>query len=453
MRKNLSLILCVIFVLSSFSVMAAGTWEKLFVEVNGVFVTVDGAEISCRNFVHDGTTYLALRDTGNALGYIVDWDGETNTATLTKGEKTEVEGQWVATEQKDISVLVNDVNVVIDGNKIDARNFVYEDTTYLALRDIGNATGYDVYWDEPTFTAVLTSPGNERILPTEKMEKEVAEINATINGIEISRIFLQNVYVAGRESYWGKDFYNYLNDQALNYAYVVSESEKYNLTLTDEEEKAVEDTITSYIANVGGEEGLKAVLAENNFTFDSFKEDMKNYLTASTLSSKLYAYIYENNDSLNEYKAVAEKEYQENLDEYVRPTVVVKHILIPVENANAEKTANDILAKLKKGANFETLLKENNNDPGQTEDGYVVYESSGFVAEFEEAALKLKKGELSPVVKTDYGYHIIKAIDAYEYVPFEEAFQKVYTAEINKIYQEIFDKWAEGVTIDSNWKN
>lgn len=453
MRKILSLILCVIFVLSAFSVMAAGTWEKLFVEVNGVFVTVDGAEISCRNFVHEGTTYLALRDTGNALGYSVAWDGETNTATLTKGEKAEVDAKWAATEQKEIPVLVNDVNVVIDGNKIDARNFVYEDTTYLALRDIGNATGYDVYWDEPTFTAVLTSPGTERILPTEKIEKEVAEIYAKVGDIEISRVFLQNVYVAGRESYWGKDFYNYLNDQVLNYAYVIAESEKYNLTLTAEETKEIENTVSAYVENLGGKDAIKGVLEENNFTYDEFEKDMKDYLTAGQLSGKLYDYIYENNDSLNEYKAVAKIDYENNLQEYVRPTVVVKHILIPNEKANAERTANDILAKIKKGANFENLLKENNNDPGQTEDGYTVFENSGFVPEFEEAALKLKKGEVSPVVKTDYGYHIIKAYDVQQYIPFEEAFNKVHSAEINKIYSEVFEEWAKDYTIESNWKN
>lgn len=453
MRKIISLILCVIFVFSAFSTMAAGTWEKLFVEVNGVFVTVDGAEISCRNFVHEGTTYLALRDTGNALGYAVEWDGETNTAILTKGEASEVSGKWAATEQKEISVLVNDVNVVIDGNKVDARNFVYEDTTYLALRDIGNATGFDVYWDEPTFTAVLTAPGKDRILPEEKIEKEVAEIRATAGGVEVSRIFLQNVYVSGRESYWGKDFYNYLNDQVLNYAYVISESEKYNLTLTKEETEEIETTVSTYIENLGGKDAIANLLTENNFTYDEFVADMKAYLEAGVLSGKLYNYIYENSDSLREFKANAKIEYENNLKEYYRPTTVTKHILILKETENAEKIANDILAKLKKGADFETLLKENNNDPGQTEEGYLVYESSGFVDEFEQAALKLKKGEISPVVKTEYGYHILKAIDTHEYVPFEEAFVKTYTNDINKIYQEIFDKWAENVTIESNWKN
>jgi foldase protein PrsA len=92
--------------------------------------------------------------------------------------------------------------------------------------------------------------------------------------------------------------------------------------------------------------------------------------------------------------------------------VKVRHILIKDENK-----AKDIAKKAKEGGNFEDLAKENSEDQtskdkgGLIAEGEYLFRDSGLVTEFEEAMFKMKPGEISDPVKSEYGYHIIKLED------------------------------------------
>jgi len=89
--------------------------------------------------------------------------------------------------------------------------------------------------------------------------------------------------------------------------------------------------------------------------------------------------------------------------------VVVRHILI-----KDQKKASDVLAQIKAGGNFEELAKQNSEDDSSKEQGgllaggELVYRDSGLVKPFEDAMMKLKNGEVSELVQTEYGYHIIR---------------------------------------------
>lgn len=78
-----------------------------------------------------------------------------------------------------------------------------------------------------------------------------------------------------------------------------------------------------------------------------------------------------------------------------------------------EKTANDVLAKLKKGDDFAKLAKEYSTDPTKENGGDLGYfVQSAMVKEFGDAAFAMKKGDVSKTpVKTQFGYHIIKVAD------------------------------------------
>ena len=100
--------------------------------------------------------------------------------------------------------------------------------------------------------------------------------------------------------------------------------------------------------------------------------------------------------------------------------VSASHILIgvrrdapPEEALAAEKRANDIEDRLKKGENFEDLAVQLSTDPtAKKNKGYVgSFSKEGIMPEFADAAFKLKPGEISPPVRTQFGYHIIKVTD------------------------------------------
>jgi peptidyl-prolyl cis-trans isomerase D len=114
-------------------------------------------------------------------------------------------------------------------------------------------------------------------------------------------------------------------------------------------------------------------------------------------------------------------QYQANIQQYQVPNRVhVEHILfMTVGKTDAEvdeikKTAEDALAQAKKkGANFEDLAKKYSQDPGtKDKGGDLGWLTQGqTVPEFEKTAFSLDKGQVSDLVRTQYGFHIIKVLD------------------------------------------
>jgi parvulin-like peptidyl-prolyl isomerase len=78
--------------------------------------------------------------------------------------------------------------------------------------------------------------------------------------------------------------------------------------------------------------------------------------------------------------------------------------------AEARKRAEMVLAKIRAGASFEEMVKEYTDEPGGAErNGDLgVFERSAMVKAFSEAAFALQKGQVSDVIETQFGYHIIK---------------------------------------------
>jgi peptidyl-prolyl cis-trans isomerase C len=101
----------------------------------------------------------------------------------------------------------------------------------------------------------------------------------------------------------------------------------------------------------------------------------------------------------------AKKYYDANKDKFKEPEKInISHILV-----DSEAEAKDILAKLKGGADFAALAKEKSKDASKEKGGELGFIAKGqTVPEFEQAAFALQPGQLSGVVKTQFGYHIIK---------------------------------------------
>lgn len=111
--------------------------------------------------------------------------------------------------------------------------------------------------------------------------------------------------------------------------------------------------------------------------------------------------------------------YEKNLKQFETPEEArARHILITPEpkeadrekaKAEAKARADDILKRLKTGASFADLARANSADPGSAKMGGELgwFPRGVMVKSFEAAVFSLKKGELSPVVETEFGYHII----------------------------------------------
>lgn len=165
---------------------------------------------------------------------------------------------------------------------------------------------------------------------------------------------------------------------------------KYTVT-----KKEIDAKVASIQSGLGGSAQLQKALAQNNMTMTQFKDNVKMQLLLLKAET---AGIKVTDQDLQTY-------FNNNKSKYVE--VQVRHILV-----DKLSTAQDIEKQLKNGADFATLAKKYSTDTGSKskggEIGWVKNDGT-YVAAFTNAALKLKKGEISAPVKSQYGYHIIKA--------------------------------------------
>jgi peptidyl-prolyl cis-trans isomerase C len=116
-----------------------------------------------------------------------------------------------------------------------------------------------------------------------------------------------------------------------------------------------------------------------------------------------------------------------------------------VAKQQAKTKVDGILKDLKAGKDFAAAAKENSQDPGSAPNGGDLgyFEQGQMVQPFEQAAFALKPGQMSEVVETQFGYHIIKVAEKQDsrVVPLEEAKPKIeeYLTEQNRHAQtELF---------------
>jgi peptidyl-prolyl cis-trans isomerase C len=115
----------------------------------------------------------------------------------------------------------------------------------------------------------------------------------------------------------------------------------------------------------------------------------------------------------NEYAAF----YENNKEKYMEEEQVhARHILIKVAQGASQgdedklkKRADNALKRAKKGEDFANLAKEFSEDSSKDKGGDLGFFARGqMVAEFEEAAFATKPGQVSDLIRTPFGYHIIK---------------------------------------------
>jgi peptidyl-prolyl cis-trans isomerase D len=129
-------------------------------------------------------------------------------------------------------------------------------------------------------------------------------------------------------------------------------------------------------------------------------------------------------------------------------TVEAAHILFRIEDpskdAEVKAKAEEVLKKLRNGADFATLAKQYSQDTtSAAQGGYLgSFQRGQMVKEFEDAAFALKPGETSGLVRTEYGYHIIRVL-RHNMPDFESSRLQLMMAVRNRKAQELVKEKAE----------
>lgn len=165
--------------------------------------------------------------------------------------------------------------------------------------------------------------------------------------------------------------------------------------------------VAKYLADISvTDEEVKHFYSANLDNFAAPEQVSVNYLSLSV--AELAKQVKVDDTALKTF-------YANNKNKFVGPEQRrVSHILIEGDEAKAKTTLAEIQQKLKEGADFADLAKQYSNDTGSKDNGGDLgYIQKGMMGKpFEDAVFALaNKGDISPVVKTEFGYHLIKLTD------------------------------------------
>ena len=203
-------------------------------------------------------------------------------------------------------------------------------------------------------------------------------------------------------------------DQMIYTEAIYEAAKKENLLPTEEEiNKSIEEFNTSIKDNDAYKKQLKELGIDDNF----LKYQFERNLASDNYKEKFNKDNSVTNDEMKKY-------YDENKDDFYIDQVEASHILIKTiddedkklsdeKKAEAKKKAEEVLAKAKAGEDFSELAKEYSQDTVSAKNGGDLgfFKKGEMVKPFEEAAFSMKVGEISDLVESDFGYHIIKVTD------------------------------------------
>lgn len=241
-------------------------------------------------------------------------------------------------------------------------------------------------------------------------------------------------------------------------------------TLLDQQVEAAHIEVTeaealAYIAERGAQqnppitvERLQQMVESQGGNFDEFKAEYRTGLARQKFMETQWAGKIDVND------ADAQAYYEGHPKEFVKPEMVrASHILIaPDPNAAdpnqakavAKAKAEALLTQVKSGADFAELAKANSSCPSKAQGGDLgIFGRGKMVKPFEDAAFALEPGEVSDVVETQFGYHIIKVTEHTDAqtVPLEEAktgiIERLIAQKKNQAVQEYLQSLKDKATI------
>lgn len=212
----------------------------------------------------------------------------------------------------------------------------------------------------------------------------------------------------------------------------------------DELDKEIKERTDNLIKMYGSEEAFNKAKESFGYTDETYNEFIKNQVIAQKAKDYMFKDIKVTDEEVQKY-------YDENKANFGEANV--SHILVGLDGRTDEEAkagAEEVRQKAVNGEDFAVLAKEYSDDPGSKDKGgdygVIPYDSQQFVKEFVDGFKSLGEGEISEPVKSEFGYHVIKATNvkkkSFDEVK-EEIKSKLEKEQQDKIYTETLKKWKE----------
>jgi len=492
--KRLISIALIVVMMASMMAFSALAENEVKVTVNGVEVLFDQPPV-----ISSGRTLVPARAVFEALGASVYWDETENGGYVS-----------VVTASKSVVLEVNrktPVSYMITDNvfkvALDVPASVINGRTLVPLRAIGDALSCEVGWDGETRTASL-----EYTIPeTDKLSDAMNEKNSALTYADAAKEMQAKYsldvlspvpeYEKGVKYFEGvaaekQKIYKKSADAdisieeypiyaTVNGDYVSYGEYEFFLSMYADEEGKVSDEYKVLVDNAVKELAVSSVYAkENGVTVDKdlvsitdiylnnicYGMDIDTYSSITGISKETVYSIAEKQALRNALYVKAVDSGEIDISEEALKAKFdsmfynAKHILFKTvdddmneytyaKKKSVKKLADDTLKRIKNGEDFDKLMVELSEDAESSHTGYI-FTDGQMVTSFEEGVKALKVDEVSDVIESEYGYHIIKRL-ALSADTNKEEFEYYKNSIANLIASEYFaaktPEWAEKMDI------
>ena len=200
-------------------------------------------------------------------------------------------------------------------------------------------------------------------------------------------------------------------DQAIGARLLIEHVEKLDLRVSAAD---IDAEVAKVVEQIGGRENFEMALKQQGISEENFRKELEKGARVNALVNRVCSTVAEpTEEDVTAY-------YEAHKDEFVtEPQVLCQHILVkseekdlPEAKAAAFEKIRAIRERIVAGANFAEEAKAHSDCPSGAEGGSLGWFKPGMmVPEFDKAAFSMKKGEVSDIVQTQFGYHIIYKTD------------------------------------------
>jgi len=424
--------------------------------VSGVEKNIDMENKVTPVLIND-TTMVPIRAIVESMGGSVEWNDDEQKATvLYQNNKVEV---WI----NKTTALVNgkEANITVPPTFVN-------DRIMIPLRFVSESLGLCVNW-EGSSEAISISPTSDYLAIAGGQIVNKSEYNIYLNTAkkEVMNLLSQyNITTAPDGSIWNNNISgmkagDLAKKKAMNYAVnfkiLLSKAKESNTTLSDDEIKNIDAYVAKQIQDYGNVDVMEKKLNEE-YNINLF--DYTEYIKGDQLIKKYLQGIMNQIVISDDVISNAYEKYKPMFDK-----VTVQHILIKTIDSNgtplssekqdeAKKKAEDILSKIKAGQDFATLAKQYSEDTGSKDSGgEYTFAKGEMVKEFEDWSFQAKDGDVG-IIKSAYGYHVMKFISRTTENDIKASIQNQLTNEaLNSYIKKVLSDYSSVTVINQSVYN
>jgi peptidyl-prolyl cis-trans isomerase C len=270
--------------------------------------------------------------------------------------------------------------------------------------------------------------------PAKPMPAELPAVLARVNGEDVTKVdfdrLIKNMELSANGPVPAErrdEIFRKALDQLVTYTVLTQETRARKLEVTDAE---VETSIKQMRAQFPNEQEFVKALGARGMSLDKLKADTRiDICINKMMEAEAATGGVPNDGQVREF-------YDKNPDKFKQDEAVrASHILFKVEesaDAATKKKVKDqaeaVLKQVRAGADFGEMAKKHSADGSAQQGGDLNFFTKGqMVPAFDQAAFAMKPGEISDIVTTQFGYHIIKVTERRQAstVPFEQVSDRI----------------------------